>query len=149
MKIRECSANEWRSDPWIVVFMKQFEQASSFVKVDVQHAWKKYQVMMDSGIARVFIAEGEDEKLQGAIGFLISEDLHDGKKTAVETFWFVAPEFRGIGMELFKVFEAEAIKAGCQKLAMIHMTDSYPESLQAFYTRQGYRLIEQHFVREV
>jgi GNAT superfamily N-acetyltransferase len=68
---------------------------------------------------------------------------------AVEAFWFVGPTYRGIGKLLFEAFEAEAKRLGCQKLAMIHMVDSYPDTLKIFYEKQGYHLAELHYVKEV
>jgi hypothetical protein len=130
------------------VFMKRFENATDFVKVNVEYSRKKYIELMSKGIAKIFIAE-ENGELQGAIGFLISNDLHNGEKIGVETFWFVAPEFKGIGKDLFKIFEKEAIKSGCKKLAMIHLNDSYPKTLEKFYKSQGYKLLESHYIKEI
>jgi GNAT superfamily N-acetyltransferase len=108
-----------------------------------------YRDMMARGVVRIFIAELEDKTIQGAIGFIISKDFHEDTKIAIETFWFVDPTYRGIGKELFNVFEATAKSMGCKKLAMIHLADSYPDSLEAFYLKNGYKLLEKHYVKAV
>ena len=128
-------------------FMKQFEQASAQVKVDVEYTFKKYYSMMEKGMAHILIAEEEGEIL-GAIGFIVGPDLHEEKKVAVETFWFVAPEHRGIGAHLFYAFEKRATELGCKRKAMVHMVDSYPESLKAFYEKNGYHLAECHYIKD-
>jgi len=132
----------------VAEFMTQFEQATSFVKVDVDHTSKVYEGLISKGIA-VFLVMEENGQMQGGLGAIKHPDLHDGKLTAVETFWFVAPEFRGKGLTLFNAFEEWAIKSGCQKLAMVHLADSYPDSLKKLYHRKGYQLAEEHYIKEV
>ena len=126
--------------------MKQFEQASKFVAVDIDHATKTYENMVDSGVAVVMVVE-DDGELAGSMGFIVSQDLHSGEKIMVETFWFTDPKKRGCGLLLFDAFEDYAKEYGINKLAMIHMVDSYPESLCKLYLRRGYELIEKHFVK--
>ena len=147
--IREWTLEEATVSKRVANFMKMFEQASSFVKVDSDYTHKVYLDMMERGICRIFIAELEDGTIQGAIGFIVSQDLHEDVKIAIETFWFVDPTYRGIGKELFKTFEEEAEKMGCKKLAMIHMADSYPESLERFYLKNGYELLEKHYIKRI
>ena len=120
------------------------------MKVDSDYAFQRYMKMMEAGICRIFIDEDEATKeLHGAIGFLITDDLHDGVKIAIETFWFSHPAFRGCGKALFNIFEEKAMDSGCKRLAMIHLADSYPESLERFYMKNGYRLMEKHYVKEI
>jgi GNAT superfamily N-acetyltransferase len=147
--IKEWTAKDGRESMRHTEFMKAFEEASGMVKVNIQYAHARYQELLESGICRVFYAETEDKIIQGSIGFIISNDLHDGKKIAIETFWFVDPTYRGIGKKLFNKFEAEAHKLGCEKLAMIHMVDSYPDTLKAFYEKNGYKLLESHYIKEI
>lgn len=146
--IREFTAEEFRTNDGFFVFIKGFEKVTKEVIVNVEYTQRKYAAMIDAGIAKTYIDE-ENGVFRGAIGFIISNDLHSGEKIAIETFWFVPPEHAGIGGELFKVFEAEAKKAGCKKTAMIHLVDSYPERLKSFYEKNGYRLLESHYIKEV
>jgi GNAT superfamily N-acetyltransferase len=146
--IREWTLEDAKTNR-LAVFMKAFEQATSFVKVDSNYTHKVYLDMMTRGVARLFIAETDDKQIQGAIGFIVSKDFHEDVKIAIETFWFVDPTYRGIGKELFNVFEATAKEMGCKKLAMIHLADSYPDSLEAFYLKNGYKLLEKHYVKAV
>ena len=146
--IRELSVAEAKTKKH-TEFMKMFEDATSLVKVDVDYTNKIYVDMMERGVARIFVAETDDGTMQGSIGFIVSNDFHEDVKIAIETFWFVDPTYRGIGKELFKVFEETAKEMGCKKLAMIHLADSYPESLEAFYLKNGYKLLEKHYVKAV
>ena len=150
--IREYTLEEHSHKPGkedrLTIFMKGFEQATSEVKVNMDYAWEKYQRMMEQGIVKLFVAE-EDGEIQGSIGFLITDDFHEDLKICIELFWFVDPRFRGIGKGLVDRFEEEARQSGCKKTAMIHLSDSYPESLEKFYLKNGYRLLEKHYVKEL
>lgn len=146
--IREWTLEEAKTTR-LAVFMKAFEGATSLVEVDSDYTHRAYLDLMTRGVARIFIAETDDKQIQGAIGFIISNDFHNGKKIAIETFWFVDPTYRGIGKELFNIFESTAKEMGCKKLAMIHLADSYPDSLEAFYLKNGYKLLEKHYIKAV
>lgn len=132
----------------VTVFMKQFEQVTNFVKVDIDHATKMYERGIENGSMTVLVME-KDEILIGSMAFIIAPDLHENKLVGVETYWFMHPDHRKYGLKLFDMFEQLAIKQGCEKLAMIHMIDSYPISLEKLYKRRGYELIEKHYVKEV
>jgi GNAT superfamily N-acetyltransferase len=132
----------------VAEYMKQFEQATEYVKVDVEYTSSAYWDLVQDGVATLFIME-ESGQMIGGLGAIKYPDLHDGKMMAVESFWFVAPEHRGKGLKLFATFEEWALQEGCKKLAMIHMVDSYPDILEKLYMRKGYKLVEKHYVREV
>ena len=146
--IREFTAEEFRTNDDFFVFIKNFEKATNEITVDIEYTRHKYAKLIDSGIAKVFVDE-EDGVFRGAIGFIISNDLHNGDKYAVESFWYVLPEHSGIGKSLFYAFEIEAKRIGCKRTAMIHLVDSYPERLKAFYEKSGYRLLELHYIKEI
>lgn len=133
----------------VTEFMKQFEQASKYVKVDVEHSIAQYEKLIGLDIAVMLMLLGENNELQGGLGALKVPDLHCGIMTGIETFWFVAPEFRGKGITLFNAFEHWAVvESGCKRTAMIHLEDSYPKVLKKLYERRGYYLMESHYVKD-
>ncbi len=145
--IREARIDEVRK---VAEFMKQFEQHTGFVKVDVNHATKQYERFYATGIGIMIILEDDNTgELYGGIGAIALPDIHCGIMTAVETFWFVSPEHRGQGLKLLKAFEDWGKKMKCKRLALIHLADSYPEILEKIYIRKKYKLVEKHFIREV
>jgi len=143
--IRIIDSSEMRR---VTEFMKAFELASQYVTVDVNHATRVYAEMIESGHAIVFIMEN-DGVILGSLGCISAPDLHNGMQTLVETFWFTHPDSRGQGLLLLNAFESYAANNGIKKVAMIHMTDSYPERLEKLYVKRGYTLIEKHYVKEV
>ncbi len=130
----------------VAEFMTRFEQATEYVKVNVDHTTKAYENLMSSGASIFFVLEDDGEMI-GGLGAIKYPDLHSGELTAVETFWFVDPQHRGKGLMLLDAFEKWARRQGCKKAAMIHLSDSYPEVLERLYKRRGYKLVEKHFVR--
>jgi GNAT superfamily N-acetyltransferase len=128
--------------------MKEFETCTDHVKVDVNYTTGRYVPMVKSGTCAIFMLK-DGNKVCGAIGGIKAEELHCGEMIAVETFWFVSPAHRGQGLRLLELFEEWARVEKCEKVAMIHLQDSMPETLKKLYERRGYRLIESHYVREV
>lgn len=132
----------------VAEFMTQFQKASEFVKVNVPHTVEAYWNLITQKIAVFMMLEHEEEMI-GGLGAIKYPDMHDGKLTAVETFWFISPDHRGAGMKLFNAFEQWGKDQGCKKLAMIHLSDSYPEILEKIYMRKGYKLAEKHYIKEI
>lgn len=66
---------------------------------------------------------------------------------ATELGWWVEPEYRnsGIGRELIHAFEDWARDEGCKSLVMI----SLDEELGRYYEKNGYRLIERSYMKEI
>lgn len=135
--------------PVVMAFMKQFEQASAFVKGSVDYAVKKYTRMMGEGRAAILLLLDGRGWMQGALGFIVSTEIHSGDPIAIETFWYVAPQYRGRGTSLIGEYEKLACLMGCRKIAIAHLADSYPEKLEKLYTRKGFALIEKMYVKEL
>ena len=142
--IKEATPSEVRS---IVIFMKRFENETEFVKVDVDYTTNKYRGLVESGVATMFILE-ENGEMIGGLGCVVGEDLTRPRKIAVETYWLVDKDHRGGGIKLLIHFEKWAENKGYIP-AMVHLTDSYPDKLHKLYIRRGYRLIENHYIKEV
>jgi GNAT superfamily N-acetyltransferase len=142
--IRKLAENESYADVY-----KAFELDSKEITVDVEYARETYRKLMKSGAMTVLIAI-EDE-VQGGLAFIVHPDLHNGILTAVETFWYVRPEYRKsrIASNLFDAFEEEAKQQKCKRVAVVHMVDSYPEILERFYISKGYHLLEKHYIKEL
>ena len=143
--IRTASVDELGG---IIRFMKKFEDTTDHVKVDIDYAIESYGRLMKRGVLTVFVMEEGDE-ITGSLSFLKSPSMNDGILTAVELWWFMDPEHRGNGLQLFDAFEKSARDQGCKRFAMIHMVDSFPDKLESLYKRRGYGLIEKHYVKEL
>ncbi len=143
--VRTARLDEVRS---VAQFMTRFEQATRHVTVNVEHTTAEYTRLIAAGIAVFLILEDQGEMI-GGLGALKYPDIHNGKMTACETFWFVDPAHRGKGLELLAAFEEWGRQQGCQQLAMIHLEDSYPAILERLYRINGYHLVEKHYIKEI
>lgn len=130
-------------------FMKQFEAETAFVKVDPDHAGKLYEKMIRNGTGHMFILETDEGEMVGGLGCVVGPDLHYPRVIAVETYWFVSPDYRGAGLMLLAFFEKWAKENNCDAVAMVHLLDSMPTKLKKLYERRGYVLIENHYLKEV
>lgn len=89
------------------------------------------------------------EKLVGAFGAIVAEDLNDASLVANECFWFVMPEARGRGFELLLSYEEEAKARGAVRCSMIHLLNLMPEKLAHIYERRGYVAVETSYFKEL
>jgi GNAT superfamily N-acetyltransferase len=121
---------------------------SKHVIVDVAICIKNYTSFIESGLGCMFALK-IDGKVVGGIAGVAYPDIHSGIMVAVETFWFVDKEYRGHGIKLLGVFEEWAKDQECEKVALIHLSDSFPDVLEKIYARRGYCLVEKHYVKEI
>lgn len=103
-----------------------------------------------SGAGAMFLLEDEGAVV-GGIGGIRHPDLLSGEACAVELFWYVKPKYRRgtMPVRLLTEFERWAQEGGCRTVAMVHMQDSMPEALGAFYERHGYELYETMYRKQL
>jgi GNAT superfamily N-acetyltransferase len=130
---------------------QRFRECTQFVPVDVETCVKTYTKAIEDGYGAIFGFRQSWGDLVGALACVKGPDLHFPRMLAVETFWYVLPESHGfgIGKQLFSAFRAWAKDEKCDFTAMIHLVDSYPDSLEDFYIRSGYKLVEKHYLKAV
>lgn len=90
----------------------------------------------------IFLSEANG-LVTGGIGAFVYTHPLSGKRTAVEVFWYVAPEHRGQGIRLLHRAESWAKDAGAETLQMIAPT---PE-IEQLYVRRGYAKVETTYAR--
>jgi len=89
---------------------------------DGEHFCKMWRGLIDAGIGVILGSFTDDGKtITGAIGAVISPNLFSNTKLAVESFWFVFPQYRGHGIRLLKAFEEWGKSSGADFLCMIHL----------------------------
>ena len=106
--------------------------------------WKKlYEANMGA-----IISIKVENKVVGALGFMVYPDLLSSELIAAETFWFVKKEFRGIGLKLLDKYEEIVKNLGVKRISMAHLKKLNPEKLKSIYKGRGYREMETFFVKE-
>lgn len=128
-------------------FAKEANYPGGWSWPDFARMWAS---LLNGGLGKIFISEDRGT-LAGALGAVFTPDPYSGQLTAVEQFWYVLPAHRKTraGMELFLAFQEEAQKRQAKKMVMVHLANMTPESLQKFYEKEGFRLAEQIFWKEL
>jgi GNAT superfamily N-acetyltransferase len=92
----------------------------------------------------------EKDKLVGAAGAMVYPFYMSlNHITAQEVFWWVDPEHRGIGVELFDALVSEVKKRGAQSLSMIALENLSPERVGSIYKAKGFRLSEHSYIKKL
>jgi mRNA-degrading endonuclease HigB of HigAB toxin-antitoxin module len=128
---------------WAIEFLSTLGE-----EINPDYFLEQWQKFFANGIGIIFYL-AYDSNVVGGIGALSVPSLLTGKKELIEVFWYVTPQHRKHGLSLYsamsKYFEsADDIK----RFAMIHMEKSMPEKLKTFYTKQNFRLLETHWVKD-
>lgn len=109
-----------------------------------------YGTLIESGLGVMFLLLDGD-LIQGGIAGIALPDPHNGVLMAQEFFWYVRAEARGgLGSgRLYRAFENWAIEQRCEEIQMVHLQQSMPGRLEAFYRKQGYQLIETRYSKRL
>lgn len=127
-----------------------FTTECSYPKFNTESFAKFWTTVIGMNMGKI-LAVRENGKLVAALGMATTLDPNSGLLMALEQFWYVMPSHRKtrVGIDLFFRFEKEGKAAGANRLVMVHLAKLTPESLQKFYEREGYRLVEQTFWKDI
>ena len=115
---------------------------------DIERFSRTWRTLIESDIGVIYAVFDGDNPV-GAIGGIRYPDPNSGHMIAAEFFWFVSPEHRGTGMELYHLFERWAQESGCKYIQMVHLTDSMETRLPVIYKRLGYEAVETRYQKEL
>lgn len=118
-------------------FLTETVYAGRSVPVNPAAMTRTVTFLIGSELGVVFVSEREGVVV-GMLGLLLFENPITGESTASELFWWVEPEYRGLGVRLLKRGEQWAREMGAQQ---VHMIAPTPEVGQ-LYTRLGYDYLE-------
>lgn len=127
-------------------FFDEGKIPGGFVPVEFCQKWTKLLAAGHSVILGSFNEAGD---ITGALGAVLCPSLTSGKLMAVESFWFVIPQYRGHGIRLLDAFEKWGESRGATMLCMIHLSNLQPDALKSLYERRGYREIEVNYLKEL
>lgn len=81
-------------------------------------------------------------------GTLITYPLQN-KKLFQEIVWYVEPKFRKYGPALLRFIESDCVRRNIGAIIMVLMGNSMAEKIDRFYERQGYALLEKHYIKDL
>jgi ribosomal protein S18 acetylase RimI-like enzyme len=97
----------------------------------------------------VFLVVEKDGVLVGMAGAIVYPFYFNLKhRTAQEMFWWVNPEHRGVGGQLFYALMSEVKKMGAESISMIALESSGDKVIK-FYEKRGFRPSERSFIRRI
>lgn len=91
----------------------------------------------------------------GVVGALVGISGHlwydPSTKVATEITWWIEPAHRNgrTGLQLVEMFEQLAKQSGHDLVAMMFLQNLQPERLARLYERNGYKLTEQTYIKEI
>ena len=94
----------------------------------------------------IILCATEDDQVVGMLAARATEFLFNRNKIASEMAWWVEPGYRRHGIELKKAFEYWAEKIGAKYNSMSSLNT---EKVNRYLVRDGYRMTECTFVKEI
>ena len=92
----------------------------------------------------------DGDKMVGLLaGCVVPLDTTDDKMFQ-EKVWYVLPEYRvGVGPKLLRAIEERCIEEKIKYCVMAHLGEKKSDIMKRFYDRQGYRVLETHYLKEM
>lgn len=147
-ELRRIRQAEIADLPKLAAGAAEFYAASDFLTgFDIARFVELWTDLIGRGIGVIFLEEGADGLILGALGGMIHRDIYGEDQIAEEFFWFMRPDTRGGGVRVYRAFEAWARERGAVSLQMVHLLDSMPAKVGAFYERVGYRAAEIRYIK--
>lgn len=100
----------------------------------------------------IVILAQDGDKIIGVIGGLLVPSIFDETEIiAQEAMWYIDKEYRKgtLGTDLLLVFEEVAKELGVNHIVMVCMGNLNFEILNRYYTKNGYKLMENQFIKTI
>lgn len=135
--------------PSLIEGANEFYSSSKFLqKFDAATFCELWKCLIVGGMGVIHI-DRDGDVVTGAIGGIIHKEPYNSEKVMAEMFWFVRPEYRGLGVRLYKAFEKWAVESGAASIQMVHLLDSMPDKVGQFYIRCGYEAVETRYTKRL
>jgi len=90
-----------------------------------------------------------DYRVQGVIAGYVTNHIMNKEPIYHEVMWFVSKKYRLHGIKLLKALEDMCKGMGIKQIIMVNMGSLKNEAFGKFYTSQGYRLLETHYLKKL
>jgi GNAT superfamily N-acetyltransferase len=125
---------------------RKFYEASGYVDI-TEYSEESFITSLVNAPDSVFLVV-EKDGLVGMAGALVYPFYFNLKhRTAQEMFWWVDPEHRGVGGELFDALLREVKKLGAESLTMIALERF--SWVGSYYEKRGFRPTERSFIKRI
>ena len=151
MSIEVKAVSEAELPELIRVVLEKMPDIPYYAKKDPEILIPKWTQLMRMGIARSYGAY-EDGTPIGMLLGMVTADLVAATTQAFEIAWQVRPEYRrrGAGIQLLKLFEQDAVEAGCARIVFGASMEGYGhEAMIRLYRRLGYEPFSTVFAKKL
>jgi len=108
----------------------------------------KARYVMRSNIEHSLIME-KDGKVIGCLGGCITSGMVSTDKVFEELVWFVSKEYRKYGIKLLRELEKKCKEWGVKQILMVCLGNLQYSKMSDFYQREGFKLLESHFIKNL
>ena len=135
------------SDDLYPLAVEFYKKANFPVEYDEQDLRNILNQIKETGLVLVAVEEFE---IVGFIGGLITDyTLNKKKKVFQEAMWYVTPEFRGLGRDLYTSLVNVLKTLEIDYMVMACLNNEFHDVVDRFYKKEGFTLLEKHYLRTV
>ncbi len=135
------------SDDLYPLAVEFYKNANFPVEYDEQDLRDILNQIKETGLVLVAVEEFE---IVGFIGGLITDyTLNKKKKVFQEAMWYVTPEFRGLGRDLYTSLVNVLKTLEIDYMVMACLNNEFHDVVDRFYKKEGFTLLEKHYLRAV
>jgi GNAT superfamily N-acetyltransferase len=138
--------------PSLVKMARRFFEASGYSDItsfDRDSFRATFSNLIFNHAAVVLVAEKDEQAVGMAAALIYPFYFNANHRTSQEMLWWVDPEHRGIGSELFEALEREVKVRGAESLTMVTLEALTPERIGKFYQSRGYRPSDHSYIKKL
>ena len=136
--------------PYLVEMGRRFFEASGYSDVttfDSKSLRATIEALLTNEDAVILVV---GEKPVGlAIAILYPFYFNANHRTSQEMLWWVEPEHRGVGTQLFEALITGVKAKGAESISMIALERLTPEKVGGIYERRGFRPSERSYIKKL
>jgi GNAT superfamily N-acetyltransferase len=152
MRLFKATADNSDLEKIVTLFRRCLADSPYPVAFNEQY-WTQFITIARSNpdVNAIFLAEVNDEYVGTLVGQVyFGHPLMDHWKCAMELFWYVKPEHRGLGaFRMVNLYEQWAREVGCGHCTMSLLANEHAEKLDRIYTVKGYKKLETQYFKEL
>jgi hypothetical protein len=136
--------DKYRDD--IIELVKAFHQEAlkEYCSIDINSLIQAIQTYRDNAFLLIV-----DDKCVGILAGIITKSPINSLPVFQEVIWYVQLGHRLKGVMLFKEAQKRLKAQGVASMVMVCLGNSKHDKLVNFYERDGFVLLEQHFIKQL
>jgi len=121
----------------------------SLDEYDMPFELDTFEKVFEAQKATSVVMETPEEGVIGVLAGFITHSFISMRGVYQEIMWYVSKKHRKNGIKMLKYIEQRCREVGVKQIIMGHMGNSNLEVFKRFYTRNGYKLLETQYIRNL